>query len=349
MPFDYVSMKTIPGYFEAFAETRRLHDHLEKRTPYAFATVLNPMQSEIRGHGNENWGRSYLAHVAEMMYRSGLSWRWFHDRHLETLPDRLAGPLIVPDAHCLTQDQIDAIHQVVARGEGVLWIGGVATEPWPGSGPAPIPSRFQAATFELNLDDNHPLVKNITRPVMLETRVDWSEFEGKTVGRVDGQPGLVLNDQNNQREAWLSGLPMHTYVRPADHSQRRIPTGGVELWQRLLIWLAQRQPLVQLDPYPPPNDYGRTRPWDARDVPTMELLPLHSDNSVLAIIFPYAPVGFNASLLITPRKGTYVKHIKEIWKGEDLDPQYLHNPLKQVRIPLRVPANCELLAILIEF
>ena len=72
MPFDYMLMKIVPGYFEGFCETRRLQDEMQSRHPYAFATLLNPLQSEIYGHGGTDWGRSYLARVGELMYRSGL-------------------------------------------------------------------------------------------------------------------------------------------------------------------------------------------------------------------------------------------------------------------------------------
>ena len=255
----------------------------------------------------------------------------------------------MPDAHCLTGDQIEAIRQVAHRRQGVLWIGNMALEPWPGQGPAPLPSPFKSGTFELVPAGDHPILDGIDQPVMLETSVGWCGPRGQVAGTVDGQPGMVLIDRDDQREAWLTGLPMHTYVRKGEHSSVRTPTGGLELWRRLLIWLAQRQPLVRLDPFPPPNDYQRLRPWDVRDVPTAELLPMVCDDSALAIIFPYAPVGFETALLISPPPRAAVGRITELWQHEKLTPQPLDRQAGTIRVALNVPGDTELLAILIEF
>ena len=47
MPFTYEQMKIIPGFFEAFDETRRLMPVFASHRPYSFATMVMPQQSEI--------------------------------------------------------------------------------------------------------------------------------------------------------------------------------------------------------------------------------------------------------------------------------------------------------------
>jgi hypothetical protein len=128
----------------------------------------------------------------------------------------------------------------------------------------------------------------------------------------------------------------------------RLPTGGIELMRRLLRWTARQEPLVWLEPFPPPNDYGRLRPQDRRDVPTMELLPMVSEQSVLAIIFLYAPVAFETALHLCPPPNIRVKSAHDLWNNRDLTDQIITGG-RAIQIPLRVSAHTELLAIRADF
>ena len=347
-PYAYPLMKIVPGLFEGLQDARRLEAELAKGRPYAFATVVRPLQSELRGHPTTDWGKQYLAEVAEVMYRAGVSYRWVWDERLEDAAGAMEEPLVVPDAHCLTASQLEIVRGVADRGEGILWIGNIPSQPWSGRGACPVPTPFEMGVSELRIAGSSPLVDDLTRPVMLASRVGWSGPEGDVVGTVDGRPALVLTETDGRREAWLTGLPLHTYVPPGMHSANRVPTGGVELLRRLLDWVARREPLVRLDPFPPPNDYRRVRPWDARDVPTMELLPLVDDEGVLAIIFPYLQLAFETSLVICPPTNARVAGAVDLWKGEDLSGRMERDDAGRTRIPLEVPGETELLAIRVE-
>jgi hypothetical protein len=285
--FSYELMKVIPGFAGGLADAHRIEGHIAAAEPYAFATVLRPLQSEVRGHGGRDGPKESLAEVANLMNRTGLPYRWLWDQRLEDAADRLAGPLIVPDAHCLTARQLAVIRDWADAGHGVLWIGNVPAEPWSSCGACPLPAEVQTGTFELALSDSSPIGGEVPGPVMLRSRVDRAGLQGPAAGTSDGRPALVLREQGRRREAWIAGLPLAAYVPPDLHSANRLPTGGLNLFRQLLRWLAPSPPLVHLDPFPPPNDYGLLRPWDMRDVPTMELLPLASHDGVLAIIFPY--------------------------------------------------------------
>jgi len=80
----------------------------------------------------------------------------------------------------------------------------------------------------------------------------------------------------------------------------KLPTGGVELLRRLVFWLSNTQPVACLDPFPFINEYARIRPWDARGIHNAELFPMLAEDGILAILFPYTPVGFETSLLLSP-------------------------------------------------
>jgi hypothetical protein len=253
--------------------------------------------------------------------------------------------LIVPNAHCLTAEQIDAIRRVRDTGQGVLWIGNVAERPWGGSGPCPPPRIPERGEFRLEFGDDHPLTVGLQRPVMLGERVAWDGPEGMALGTVAGRPGLVICEGRGGREAWLTGLPMHSWRKPGLHGAHRTPAGGVELLRRLVLWLAPEAPLARLTPFPPDTEYGRHRPWDVRDVPTAELLPMHTPDSVLAIVFPYLAVAYETSLLVCPPAGRAVRSAEDLWSREDLTDRLQRSEDGSARLPLVVPGECELLAI----
>ena len=345
MPYQYQLQKIIPGFDQGFQETRCLQPHLADHRPYAFATVLAPVQSEIHGHPEADWARGHLTHLADLMNRTGLPWRWFWDQRLDDQGASLGGPLVVPDAHCLTASQIEHVRAVAARGHGVVWVGTVARTPWSGHGACPCPTSFETGAFELVSDADHPLLADLRDPVLLRTAVGWSGPEGQALGRVDGRPALVAVDGGAGREAWLTGVPLFHYVRPGDHGARRTPVAGDELWRRLLRWVAADPPRARLEPFPAPNAYGRLRPWDIRDVPTMELLPLVSDDALLAIVFPYASVAYETNLVVALPPGRTVRQVRELWTDADWTRRVETIGAGEVRVPLSVSADNELLAL----
>ncbi|MAE64761.1 MAG: hypothetical protein CMJ18_10885 [Phycisphaeraceae bacterium] len=350
-PYQYHLGTIIPGFNEGLLETRKLQPQFARHEPYAFATVIAPIQSEIFGYPELDWSSRYLTHFADLMYRMGVPWRWFWDDRLYDQADALTGPLIVPDAHCLTRPQIESIRAVADRGEGVIWIGNTPDQAWSGRGPCRPPAKLEFGDIELELDRAHAIHDGLTGPVMLRTHVASAgpdNRSGEVLGTVDGRPGLVLFESGAGREAWLTGVPAFDYVQKSDHSAVRTPASGRELFQRLLLWVADRPPLARLDPFPAPNAYGRLRAWDTRDVPTIELLPMASPDSILATIFHYAPVACETRLLIAPPDGRSVGRAVELWHDVDVTEQFGQDGAGHACLPLDVPGDSELLSILID-
>ncbi|OIO91827.1 MAG: hypothetical protein AUJ92_15670 [Armatimonadetes bacterium CG2_30_59_28] len=337
-PFTYELAKIIPGFFEGFQDARRLYSVMQTHNPYAFVTVLSPLQSEIYGHPDSDWGNEYVNEIPELMYRTGLPWRWVWDQRLPDSGPVLSGPLIVPDAHCLTAAQMEAMND---SNSGVLWIGNTPAEVWPGAGVCPLPHPFEQGRYALDPAANHWLFNGIDEPVVLHSRSGEAPFDGEAVGWVDGKPSLVIREDNARREAWIAGL-----LAPQDHEPAGIgvlPTGNLELLRRLLFWLGRVEPLVRLDPWPALDAYRAIRPADRRNVPTAELLPMTSGDSLLAIIFPYTPVSLQTDLVIHPPLGRRsATSVRELWRGGPLE-------LEGNRVALNVPGDTELLAILIEW
>jgi hypothetical protein len=281
------------------------------------------------------------------MFRTGLPWRWFWDERLVDAADQLHGPLIIPDAHCLTQQQIDVIHQLARNGQGVLWIGNRPSEPWSGLGMCPLPSEFHLRAAELKLQGQHDILAGLAAPVMLASRVSDDGPAGTVLGTVEGRPGLVIKQDNGNRQAWLTGLPAHSYVPPDVHGATRMPSGGVALLGALLEWLAPAKPLIKNGPVL--TDYGRLRLWDVRDVPTMEMFPLVSEDRLLAILFPYAPCGYQTTLTLEIPAGRRVTSVHDLWQDQDLTGQLRTDSKGQARLPVKVPGTCEMMVIHFEF
>ena len=349
MPFTYELMKIIPGFFEGLDQARKLLPHFQLHRPYAYATMLMPQQSEIYGHYETNWAGTKLSDMADAMFRTGAPWRWFWDQRLDDVGDQLTGPLVLPEVHCLTQGQLDTINEVAERGEGLLWIGNTPQEPWAGKGQCSLPNPVSYGTYELELNRSHSLAAGLTVPVVLSSKVGWDGPEGEVIGTIDGRPALTLVEKGARREAWLAGMPAKEFLGNAPGSATAVETGSIELLRRLLGWVSGERPLVCLDPFPPLDDYRTLRPADRRAVPTIELLPMVSDRSVLAIVFPYTPVACETSLVLSSREGARIGSVTELWQEEDWTDRLQQGEDGSFSIPLRIPGDCELLALLIEF
>ncbi len=348
MPYTYEQMKIIPGFFEAFDEARRLMPAFACHRPWAFATMLMPQQSEIYGHHASAWGHGGLLTMVDLLYRTGLPWRWFWDERLDDAGDRLRGPLILPETHCLTASQIERIEAVAVKGEGLLWIGNRPAGPWEGRGPCPLPQRIHTGAFEMELQGDHPLTAGLEHPLILSTRVDGPGPEGEVLGTVEGRPALVLVEEGDRREVWLAGMPAVTWTGNIPASSLLEETSNVELLRRLIVWASGRRPLARLDPFPPEDDYRSLRPADRRAVPTMELLPMAAEDSLLAVVFPYTPVGCRTALVIEPPQGRTIGPVREIWSGEDWSGRVEAGAGGTARIPLDIPGDCDLLALQVE-
>lgn len=346
MPFTYEQMKIIPGFFEAFDETRRLLPMFASHRPYGFATMIMPQQSEITGHYESNWGHHGLIRMVDMVYRTGLPWRWFWDQRLDDAGDQLSGPVILPEAHCLTQSQLDVVNAVAERGEGLLWIGNRPAAPWAGNGACKLPWEIESGIFEIDLLRNHPLTEGLEHPVILTTRVEGGYPEGHVLGTVDGRPALVLVEEGSRREAWLAGMPAVKYTGNVPGTSFLEETSNVALLRRLILWAAGRRPLARLTPFPPVDDYRTLRPTDRRAVPTIELLPMVKDSdSLLAIVFPYTPVRSETALEIVPPEGKSAQDVSEIWSGANWNDRVTLGKDGTMRIPLDIPGDCDFLAI----
>ena len=346
MPFTYEQMKIIPGFFEAFDETRRLLPMFESHRPYGFATMIMPQQSEITGHYESNWGHEGLIRMVDMVYRTGLPWRWFWDQRLDDAGDQLSGPVILPEVHCLTQSQLDVVNAVAERGEGLLWIGNRPAAPWAGNGACRLPWEIESGTFEVDLLRNHPLIEGLEHPVILTTRVAGGYPDGQVLGTVDGRPALVLVEEGSRREAWLAGMPAVKYTGNVPGMSFLEETSNVALLRRLILWAAGRRPLARLTPFPPMDDYRSLRPTDRRAVPTIELLPMVKDSdSLLAIVFPYTPVRSETELEVVLPEGKCARDVNEIWSGANWNDRVMLGKDGTMRIPLDIPGDCDLLAI----
>jgi hypothetical protein len=162
---------------------------------------------------------------------------------------------------------------------------------------------------------------------------------GNVIATVDGKCALVLNETSAGRSAWLAGMPKFNCVSRQIHGVVGRTTGGMALLRRLLLWIAPRRPSACFDPFPPANDYARIRPWDLRGVHNAELFPMTGPDEILAIIFPYTPVGFETSVVFHPQKGRIDK-VVELWSGENWTDR-----LNKNRLPIKFAGGCELMAI----
>ena len=85
-------------------------------------------------------------------------------------------------------------------------------------------------------------------------------------------------------------------------------------------------------------------------MPAGELLPLVADDSILAVVFLYAPVRFDTALRLTLPPSVTIHRVRELWHGRDWTRQVeLADGGGVASIPFSIPADAELFAIHVEF
>ena len=344
-PYTFDLMHLIPGFYEGMVDARALIPYFEKTRPYALATVVNPSQSEIYGYPQQKWGREMLTRWPNTMHQVGLPWRWVFDRRLPDADDALSGTVVLPDTHCLTQEQRAVLDRHLEAGGGVLWVGRKPDGDWPGKGPCPPPEGETVASAELNpISRDHVIFEGAVEPIMLASTLGEPGICGETLAEVDGRPGLVIRERDGGREAWLAGIPVYGYVRPGDHGSVRAPTGGIALLRNLIRWAAGQEPVAELWPYPPANAYGDLRPWDRRDVPTMELFPMVGDGCLVCLIFNYLGLEYGTNLVMRTPGGTVPTSLVDIYTGEErLSAANVTDNM--VSLPVEMAADREYLAV----
>jgi len=159
----------------------------------------------------------------------------------------------------------------------------------------------------------------------------------------DGDPVLMVREDGPRREAWLAGMPVVDCFGTLPGNPTVESTDNLKLVRNLLRWLAGRQPLAWLEPFPPLDDYSKLRPTDRRAVPTLEMLPMISENerSLLAIVFPYTPVRAQTTLRIAAP----VQRATELWTDVDWTPRLTSDDDGTKSIALDIPGDCDLLAV----
>ncbi len=342
-PYTFDLCRIVPGFYEGLQEARRLIPYFEKTRPYSAVTVVKPSQTEIYGYPEKRWGREAIAGWPDVMNQVGLPWRWVFDRRLPDANGALSGAVILPETHCLTREQREALD--AHAGNGLLWVGRTPVEDWSGEGACPPPEGETAGPSELKpVRSDHPLLEGVALPIMLGSAFSEPGIEGETIAEVEGRPGLVVRASNGRREVWLAGTPVFNYVEPGDHGAVRTPTGGMALLRNALGWLSNEAPKARLWPYPPHNDYGDVRPWDRRDVPTMELFPMVGDGCLVCLIFNYLGLVYETNLVMRVPQGARVTALVDIYTGEAL----LHSAQvegQEVRLPVQMPGDKEFLAV----
>ena len=106
-------------------------------------------------------------------------------------------------------------------------------------------------------------------------------------------------------------------MTPGDHSGVRTPTEGIPLLRNILKWLARDEPVARLLPYPPDNAYRELRPWDRRDVPTMELFPMIGDGCLVCLIFNYVGLEYRTNLVMRAPEDARIVSLTDIFTGDD--------------------------------
>lgn len=344
-PYSNDLARIIPGFLDGFHEAGKLIPYFEKTRPYAYATVVNPTQTEIYGNPETGWGRKALAVWPDVMNHVGLPWRWHFDGRLADAGNLLEGPAILPDTHCLTGEQRAVLQAHAASGNGLLRVGRTPGRDWPGNGPCPPPEGKSIDSAEMRpVSPDHPFLEGVSHPVMLQSAFSEPGIEGETVGEIDGRPALVLNEEDDGRQVWLAGVPEFSYVTPGDHGGVRTPTDGIPLLRNILKWLARDEPVARLAPYPPDNAYRDLRPWDRRDVPTMELFPMIGDGCLVCLIFNYVGLEYRTNLVMRAPEGAEVVSLVDVFSGDD------RLPASEVRgsevfLPVRMSNDTDFLAV----
>ena len=217
---------------------------------------------------------------------------------------------------------------------------------WSGEGAYPPPPGDAAGLSELKpVVSGHPVLEGIDAPIMLGSAFMEPGLEGETIAQVDGRPALVASESAGRREIWMAGTPLFNYVEPGDHGAVRTPTGGMTLLRNALAWLSEEAPAARLWPYPPKNDYGDLRPWDRRDVPTMELFPMVGRRlSRLSDLFNYLGLAYETNLAMRVPRGSSATTLVDIYSGEDLMAS-AEVEGQTVRLPVTMPGDRDFMAV----
>ena len=348
MPYTYEQMKIIPGFFEAFDEARRLMPAFASHRPYAFAAMLMPQQSEIYGHHASAWGHGRLINMVDLLYRTGLPWGWFWDERLDDAGDRLRGPLILPETHCLT-GQPDRAHRGSRRGRrGAAVDRQPARRPvggkrsLPAAPPDPLRRLRDGAAGRSPADrrtgaPRHPRDAGGRPRAGGRGPRHGGGPAGAGPGGGGGPPGGLAGRHargdldredprqldgrgDRQRGAAAAADPVGLGP-PAPDAAGPLPAGG-----RL----------------PQPEARGPARgahhgaaPHDRGGLAAGHPLPLHA-------------VGCRTSLVIEPPEGRSLGPVREIWTGEDWSSRVEAGADGTARIPLDIPGDCDLLALQVE-
>ena len=73
------------------------------------------------------------------------------------------------------------------------------------------------------------------------------------------------------------------------------------------------------------------------------------EDSLLAIVFPYTPVRCETGLAINLPEGTALRSVVDLWSGRDWTDRVEEGEEGALRIPLELPGDLELLALLIGY
>ena len=318
-PYTFDLCQIIPGYYEGLQEAKRLipvfredpalqRRHADQALPDGNLRLSRPaLGSRYPGHmaGRDEPGRAALAMG---LRRSACRRR-----------SALSGPVILPETHCLTREQRAVLDAHAKGGNGLLRVGRTPAGDWSGEGALPPPSGAEAGLSELKpVVSDHPLLEGIDAPIMLGSAFLEPGLEGETIAEVDGRSALIAGESDGQREVWLAGTPLYNYVEPGDHGAVKTPTGGMALLRNTLSWLSAEEPAARLWPYPPKNDYGDLRPWDRRDVPTMEMFPMLGEGCLVCLIFNYLGLAYETNLVMRVPGGAAATTLTDIFSGEDL-------------------------------
>ena len=97
-------------------------------------------------------------------------------------------------------------------------------------------------------------------------------------------------------------------------------------------------------PHPPENAYLDLRPWDGRDVPTMELFPMVGDGCLVCLIVNYLGVAYRTNLVMKiPRESSPVS-LADLDTGQDLLAS-AHVDGRRVSLPIDMEVDKEFLVV----
>jgi hypothetical protein len=116
------------------------------------------------------------------------------------------------------------------------------------------------------------------------------------------------------------------------------------LLRNTLSWLSAEEPAARLWPYPPKNDYGDLRPWDRRDVPTMEMFPMLGDGCLVCLVFNYLGLAYETNLVMRVPGSAAATTLTDIFSCEDLLASATVDG-QVVTLPVSMPGDRDYLAV----